>query len=198
MPYNEKIPGWMPKKDLTTLETLAKRVPENGSIVEVGSYQGRSSWALAKSCHPSVEVCCIDLWNDSFIKEQFIENTKDCPNIHSIQSGSTEVDWPEDKKVDLVFIDADHTSPQVDKDLAFWSKRVKAKGTLSGHDMDVASWPDVCRAVLNLSEELQIPFKVNGTGLIWWIDYDPTMHPDFGSEANEVIIDWIKELTTKK
>jgi len=204
MPYNKNIPGWMPEFDLQTLELLASRVPENGTIVEIGSYLGRSSWALAKSCHPSVKVFCIDVWSDQwepkshpptdgYTLQKFLDNVKDCPNIETIQSGSTEVDWPEERKADLIFIDADHRSPQVDNDIEFWCKRVKPNGVLAGHDFDVNRWPDVCRAVIYISEQLKKPLKTYDRGFIWTIDYDPSMYPNDGWTPNDVLIDTIKE-----
>ena len=59
--YNLDIPGWATEEDLKVLEYFASEVPEGGLILEVGSFCGRSSYALAKSCHPSVRVVCIDL-----------------------------------------------------------------------------------------------------------------------------------------
>lgn len=204
MPYNDDIPGWMPEVDLKTLELLARRVPENGLIVEIGSYLGRSSWTLAKSCHPSVKVVCIDIWSDEwkprdhpsseeYSMDTFLKNVEDCPNIEAIRSGSTDVDWPENRKADLVFIDADHTSPQVDLDIEFWAKRVKSTGTLAGHDFDVNAWPDVCHAVMNISDQLDLPFKMYDKGFIWFIDFDPSMYPNDGWVPNNVLLDWIKE-----
>lgn len=185
MARNEKISGWMPDIDLEYLELLASRVPAHGVIVEVGSFKGRSSWTLAKSCDPSVKVYCIDLWDDAFqvkytpregepspgsMYEEFLRNVKDCPNLIPIRGNSTEIEWPEDRKADLVFIDGDHSSPQVDKDLDVWVKRLKPHGVLAGHDFKINHFPDVCRAVINLSLRLNLPVKAYGKGSIWAIE----------------------------
>ena len=61
---NLEIPGWATEEDLTVLEYFASEVPEDGLILEVGSFCGRSSYTLSKSCHPSVRVICIDLWRE--------------------------------------------------------------------------------------------------------------------------------------
>lgn len=187
MPYNVRIPGWMPEIDLEYLELLASRVPAHGIIVEIGSFKGRSSWALAKSCHPSVKVFCIDLWEDEYQKkypleddvnkgpmyEEFLKNVADCPNIVPIKGNSTEIEWPEDRKADLIFIDGDHTSPQVDKDVEVWIKRLKPNGVLTGHDFNIKLYPDVCRAVINLLKRLKLPLKVYEDGFIWAIEMSP-------------------------
>src|SRR5579862_5818081 len=63
MPYNLRIPGWMPESELKVLEQLARAVPMNGRVVEVGPFLGRSSWCWAKSVHPSVKITCLDIWD---------------------------------------------------------------------------------------------------------------------------------------
>lgn len=66
MAYNDKIPGWFEIEDFESLEFLVKLVPENGNIIELGSFLGRSSWCMAKTCHPTVKVHCFDYWYDPF------------------------------------------------------------------------------------------------------------------------------------
>jgi len=63
--YNLNIPGWMAEDDLKVIEELASKVPQNGIIVEIGSFAGRSSYAWSKSCDPSVTVFCIDKWDST-------------------------------------------------------------------------------------------------------------------------------------
>lgn len=117
-PYNLDIPGWMPEPELKILERLARTIPADGLMLEVGPFCGRSSWCWAKSVHPSVDVVCIDIWDpvehpfsppskleagavadDDFGKtdrpqgnwgtrENFDFYTRDCPNITAIQGHS--------------------------------------------------------------------------------------------------------------
>lgn len=195
MPYNPHISGWMPAIDLEYLELLASRVPPKGIIVEIGSFKGRSAWTLAKSCDPSVTVYCIDLWDDAYqeihppkdgeptpgtMYEEFLKNVKDCPNIIPIRGNSTQISWPKEKAVDLVFIDGDHDSPQVDQDLEVWVKRLKPGGVLTGHDFKPYGNPDVCRAVIRLSKKLKLPVKAYEKGFIWSIEMSPI--PSQGKE----------------
>jgi len=60
MPYKTDILGWMVESELKVLETIAKQVPVNGNIVEVGSMFGRSAVCFAMSADPSVTINCID------------------------------------------------------------------------------------------------------------------------------------------
>jgi len=60
--HNLNIPGLVTLDDLRVLEYFAREVPKNGLIVEIGSFCGKTSYTLAKSCDPSVRVVCIDMW----------------------------------------------------------------------------------------------------------------------------------------
>jgi len=52
--YDLTIRGEITHRELQAMEAVAKLVPRDGVVVEVGSYLGRSSWAWAKSVDPSV------------------------------------------------------------------------------------------------------------------------------------------------
>lgn len=54
------IPGWVTGRELTILSTLAGYVPENGSILEIGCFLGRSTSALYNSKHSSVTLDVVD------------------------------------------------------------------------------------------------------------------------------------------
>ena len=58
--YNDSIPGWFTEEDNIVALKLAQAVPENGIIVEIGSFVGKSAWHWANSAHPSVKIYCID------------------------------------------------------------------------------------------------------------------------------------------
>ena len=188
MPYREDIPGFISEADFEVLEMLALSVPENGIIVELGSFMGRSSWTLSQSCHPSAHVYCVDIWQEEALTEevieamssyqegrrynleQFLENTKDCENITPIKGYTTEIDWPESLKADLIFVDACHESPFVDQDIACWLPRLKPSGILAGHDFFPECFPDVCRAVMNTADQLKLPFQLFPPSSIWCIE----------------------------
>lgn len=50
-------------------------------------------------------------------------------------------------ELDLVFVDGAHDEHSVANDIAAWWPKVKAGGTLAGHDYDTKIWPGVCTAV---------------------------------------------------
>lgn len=58
--YENNIPGWMTNLDLHVIHTLAKYVPPNGSILEIGCFLGRSTTAIYQGKHSSVTLEVID------------------------------------------------------------------------------------------------------------------------------------------
>lgn len=155
MAFNLSIPGQVSLHQLKAIEVVASLVPENGKVVELGSLFGRSSWAWAKSVHPSVQVYCIDPWTGNegvrpmeqrlgvkYGIEQFKKYTEDCPNIHALQgySPANFVDWSD--PIDLYYEDAVHTDPILSENLEFWSARLKPTGVICGDDYR-PRFPDV-------------------------------------------------------
>lgn len=55
-----QIPGWMPLKELKWLGMLAGLVPTGGRIVEIGSWCGRSTFAIGMNRVPGVRLTSID------------------------------------------------------------------------------------------------------------------------------------------
>lgn len=176
MPYRDDIPGFMKLAELQIIEKLACQVHQAGAVVEVGSHFGRSAWAWAKSTDESVRVYCIDPWlgKDHLGEyksslEEFLSYTEDCQNIVPIKGYSPDMAWDEKLTVDLVFIDGRHTCPEVDRDIAFWSQKVKNEGILCGHDFDFKKHPGVCSAVLRFAKKQKLEARVFCNTSIWAI-----------------------------
>jgi predicted O-methyltransferase YrrM len=157
--------GFPRASQLALIEHWARDVPENGIIVEVGSFAGRSAWHWAKSVHHSVTVYAVDSWDDTLYNkhktkqsqdtmvgtsmpktalscsiEDFKFNTSDCPNIIPVKARSPNlpVDILEKlTQVDLVFLDESHQNPEFQINLNFWKDRIKPKGILCGDDFQV-------------------------------------------------------------
>ena len=166
--------GWANGPQLALIEHWAKEVPENGVIVEIGSFAGRSAWHWAKSTHPSVTVYAVDSWDPTIYLnyqkrrtslqgdridrevvectyEDFCKNVYDCPNIIGVKARSPTL--PEDillklMEVDLIYIDDSHVNPEFENNLQFWYKRLKPKGVFCGDDFQA---PDVYKSVVNFA-----------------------------------------------
>jgi hypothetical protein len=152
--FNLEIPGFMLEQELNQIEKWASEVPENGVIMEVGSFYGRSAYAWAKSCHPSVNVYCVDPFYHRSLDE-FRKNTKDIPNIHPIVAVCPLFEYSRyvDKLADIFFIDTAHTNPGDWDIIQYGLKNLKSGGLLCGHDYST-DWPDVVENVKKLEDML--------------------------------------------
>jgi hypothetical protein len=176
----ELIPGFMSPIELEWLACQAKSCQ---LIIEVGSWKGRSTKALAM--HASGVVFAVDHWNGSPNDEtlndvalkgadglfgEFLTNL--APELNSkriipirAESGNAVPILRQilgDQKVDMVFIDADHSYDSVTRDILNYRPFVRKGGVLSGHDYS-SVWPGVRRAVDRL-----VRFKsVIDAGSIW-------------------------------
>lgn len=73
---DENIPGWPTHYDLTLLGWLASQVPENGHIIEFGSWCGRSSFPLIKNRKSTVSVALVDSfeYQRPYTKSDLLQN----------------------------------------------------------------------------------------------------------------------------
>ena len=166
----------MTSDGLDFLGMMAKSVPKNGVIVEIGPLFGSSTWVLAKNADPSVRVFSIDTWEPApwidkveakyrnckpFSKDAFLYYTRDCPNVTAIQGWSPEVvkDW--DLKIDMFFDDATHGDPGFSENVNFFLPFVKENSILCGDDYS-SGWPDIVRVVDDLGEKWGVHPEVSG------------------------------------
>lgn len=77
--YNKDIPGWLSQRDLQILSTIASFVPDNGNILEIGSFVGRSTSALFHGKKSSVNLSVVDTFkvNDAYPPAICNSNTMD-------------------------------------------------------------------------------------------------------------------------
>ena len=146
-----KIKGWMSVPELEFLYETAKGMD---TIVELGSYLGRSTVALAQGCEGN--VWAVDHWDwkdglglvmDGTEYQQFLNNTKDFNNIYQLRMTTLEA-VKEIDKADMVFIDADHRYKSVSDDIYAW--KPKAKKIICGHDYDLSSVRQAVDELLNV------------------------------------------------
>ena len=80
----------------------------------------------------------------------------------------------DDKSLDLVYIDADHSYEATKKDIEMWELKVREGGILCGHDYGSPDWPGVKQAVdeiytdFNLLLENQFYGKPKLLTNVWW------------------------------
>jgi len=150
----ESIEGWLSNNEQWALLHLASMVDHlPGEIVEIGSYKGKSTIALAlgssllsKQKRPIYAI-------DPFIVPpfEFFDNNIKKHNLQKfiipIKKHSTEAydDCPE--SIAAIFIDGDHKYSSVKHDIIHYAPKVLKGGLLVFHDYCSRYWPDVIRAV---------------------------------------------------
>lgn len=129
------LPGWVQATELTWLATQATHMR---SIVEIGSFKGRSTYALASTCPGTVYA--IDPWEPdtpeydgtnvfAFWQDNVgsvLPNT--VPIIGRSPAAGTLIPDP----IDMVWIDGSHNHADVAADITYWLPR--AETLLCGHD----------------------------------------------------------------
>lgn len=169
------IGGWMSEKELTWLATMARQCY---SIVEFGSFHGRSTRALADNLPSDMgRIWAVDPWNgdyeledgqilqavNTFVMPYFLHNLKDHIDKKTvIPTRGFSFTFKLPITVDMVFIDGDHRYESVVKDIHKALSLLRKGGIICGHDYGFNTWPGVKRAV----DELLSDVKIEDT--IWW------------------------------
>jgi len=166
MPSPE-IEGWMSPGELGALYNLAAQMK---TVVEVGSWKGRSTHALASGCRglvvavdhfqgsPSERETTHAAAKHEDIYAAFKRNTEGFKNLSVLKTDSLEAAGrfkPGD--VDMVFLDGEHTYEAAKADIEAWARIPKV--CLCGHDINEAG-------VKQALAELGVPYKILA-GSIW-------------------------------
>ena len=147
----EILRGAISYRQGSRLAYLASIVPVGGTIVEIGSFCGKSACFMAaavKHAGTKVPVHCVDLWytggktqqaNHSYkkFKRIFDANvvTFQLENIvvpHMVESTAFAKSWK--TPIDLLFIDAGHSYTACLADYQAWYKFIKPGGWIAFHD----------------------------------------------------------------
>lgn len=125
-------------------------------IIEIGSFAGVSTECFAKHC---ARIYCIDTWAPNYeyhdhtiqhAETQFDQLTKEYNNIIKIKAKSAQATYLfTTSKVDLIYIDADHSYESVKQDIQNWIPKLKPGGILSGHDYHIPSVQTAVRLFAN-------------------------------------------------
>lgn len=146
------IPGWMSCVELQWLYATAAHMD---TIVEVGSWAGRSTHALLTACKG--QVTAVDNWDQEVMKgwgdaavarKMFIEKLGKIPHLRILEMPSLEAaKLFEDLSVDMVFLDGTHVYEPFRDDIVAWLP--KTKKIICGHDFNNGH-PGVEKAVVQI------------------------------------------------
>jgi hypothetical protein len=144
--------GYFYPGDVDAYRNMASKVPNGGTIVEIGVYKGRSLCAIAPSCKArGIRMVAIDPWiGCDDMMELFLNHLRhfDVMDIVTVMRSMSHVAAQSfaSGSVDLVFIDGPHEYEPVKRDILAWLPKVKSGGFLCGHDY-CPEWPAVAYAV---------------------------------------------------
>lgn len=153
------IPGWCDFEDLYRQQVA--RIPDGAlaHFVECGTYYGLSAVAMARLLrdHPR-KLILFDTWDDwRGVPEAYRKGESPAPEaiegaarqhlatfdgLVKLHTGNCLYDAPQhyaDGSLDFVFLDDDHTAGHLLAECLVWWPKVKAGGTLAGHDTDWSS-----------------------------------------------------------
>ena len=152
----QTIEGWLSSKEAVNLYRFASRVRGPHSvIVEIGSWKGKSTYCLAKGLSGG-KVISIDSFDASGepgsaelyqrekgylpLVEQFKNNMRRLNVLDKIEIcvGHSELFAEQFSKIDLLFIDGDHSTNGCESDFLSYSPGLVSGGYLLFHDYDAA------------------------------------------------------------
>lgn len=168
---NLSIEGWMEPEEL---KWLFEQACQYKTILEIGSWKGRSTHALLSSGNI---VICVDTFKGSLselnqahkeakehnIFSEFILNVGRFPNLSVLKMDSSRASrLIANRSIGMVFIDSDHKYTAFESDFLDW--KPKCKSLLCGHDLHEGG----VKAVLKYHK---IKYK-KGPGSLWFLKND--------------------------
>lgn len=166
--------GWLMESEATYLASVASK---SRLIVEVGSWMGRSTCALAANAGEGM-VFAVDTWKGSsehagqlaakpegWLFSEFRRNTQGLP-IVPVPLPSLDAAFLFAKtsiQFDAIFLDASHDYDSVKSDILAWTPLLRPNGILCGHDYDPPHWMGVMHAV----EECVPKFRIVPGTTLW-------------------------------
>lgn len=145
------IEGWLSEKEAFGLYSIANKLEAGSTIVEIGSWKGKSTYCLAKGLKNG-KIFAIDPFNaegEPGSKEIYEQTKGSVPLIDQFNKtfsdhGLSEKVKPmmgysnkftnEFSSIDFLFIDGDHSIEGCDYDYVHYAPKVKKDGYLAFHD----------------------------------------------------------------
>ncbi len=154
--YALDIPGWMTAAELRCLRAIAQSMPPGAKFFELGSWEGRSTVALAVA---RLNLTCVDTWQGApfdltqglaaseAVYAAFISNMKRLglhPKILKMDTLQATALVP-DNSLHGVFNDAGHGAG-FESNFWAWLRKLKKGGLYCGHDYS-QNFPEIPRVL---------------------------------------------------
>lgn len=137
-------PGYLSLREAHLLYQNAKNLKGNKVVVEIGSYLGKSTCAIAEGIRgKNINFYTIDTFENQAMTEgrrntfeEFLKNTSEYKDLITIKKGFSYdvVKKMQNVKIDFLWIDGDHTYQGVKRDIEDWVPLVKENGIVCFHD----------------------------------------------------------------
>lgn len=146
------VDGWMTPGQARKLWSCARTVRSGGTIVEIGSFRGRSMIVLASAAEPGVELVAIDPHAGNDRGPQEIEGFEDAAaldnevflanlaaagvadRVRHVRKFSDDALADVEGEIDVLYIDGAHRFGPALADIRRWGARVRPGGDLLIHD----------------------------------------------------------------
>jgi Methyltransferase domain len=175
--------------ELAVLAQAAAAVSPGDEIIEIGTFDGRTTLNLALNAPPTSRIFTLDLpagaptvYSLAAGERQYVDKPqsgtrlRSCPQrwqddaarIVLLAGDSASFDWSAHVgKAGLVFVDGSHAYQYVLKDSESAFRLVSGRGMVLWHDYGV--WEGVTRALEELEAERKLGLRhIRGTSLVTW------------------------------
>lgn len=184
-----KANGNVRLSELAVLAKAAAAVPAGSSIIEIGTFDGRTTLNLAVNSPADTKVFTLDLPPDVTTRfelekgeRQFVEKptpgeryrgcgapwSQGAGRVTQLHGDSAAFDWsPFARTASLVFVDGSHSYEYAAGDSKTAFRLVAPGGMVIWHDYGV--WEGVTRALEGLEAARSLGLrKIRGTSLVFW------------------------------
>jgi predicted O-methyltransferase YrrM len=172
-----QIKTFTARDELATLYDLARSLPDESVVLEIGSYLGASACVLGLALKESrSKLICVDTWNNETMPEgtldtlsAFRTNTHTFHNMITVVRKRSEDLGPDDVpgQVALAFIDGDHSYESVRVDIERVLPFMASNAIIAFHDAAGGFFPGVSRAFGELLASGQFVFLGATRSLAW-------------------------------
>lgn len=153
--------------DPAEISLLAEFASRSTSILEIGSYHGKSALAMALA-NPHAKITCIDICDEPSAEETFAKNLATQIASGQLQFVKGTSDWlnHNTRLFDFAWIDGGHLAPDVRADIANIMPHMLPGSIICGHDYRIHDPEDgVNIAVHEAFSKEQIRLYNS----IWWV-----------------------------
>lgn len=123
--------------DAEVLVPEVQKIPEGGYYLEVGVDKGKSLWIARQVAKEGVTISGVDLRENPKVEGAIFTQGDSATVASNMAPG---------RRIDVLFIDGDHSYEGCKRDIEAWLPFVKEGGVLLFHDCDESS-PGVVQAV---------------------------------------------------